>query len=280
MDIDEVPEKHSNFMDEIVIKNSLLEIEGKITNYNKQVENLKKRQNDILIKLDSIRFFSDIDLDLKTTQDVKHFFMGFGSIPGTGYKAFTDALSTIPSVVMNVGTVDNQNMVFFTVPVNFKETVDKILQNVYFKNYGIPKDISGTIRSNIVKYGFELSLTHDEELYLDKQMLKMSANYASKIGELVKSIDYHMSIVKVKSEMTATNSVNLLSGWVPADMVDSLKSQIEEITSHKCYFLEEEDILVQMKEGIEPPTKLKKPEDPETLRDIRQYVRHSQLQGA
>lgn len=259
LDVDTIPEKHDDFMDEIVIKSALMEIEGKSTTYSKEVEDVKRRQNDIRIKLDGIRFFSDFDLDKNNIEDVKHFYMGFGSVPETNYKAFEDALSTIPSVVMNVGNIEKQNMVFFTVPKNYQESVDKVLQNVYFKNYGIPKEIGSSIKSTVMRFGFELSLTHDEELYLDKQFRKMKARFETPLSDLINSIDYHISMLKVRSEMGATGSVNLLAGWVPADSVNVLRDRIEDFTNHQCFFLEEEDYVVSMRDGIEPPTKLQNP---------------------
>lgn len=248
-----------NFMDEFTIKNTLKEMETKVQNYHNELDSLKQRQNDIQIKLNSIRFFGNLDMDLSQTHDIKHFYMGFGAVPSTNYHGFVEALSSIPSVVMNVGTIESQNMVFFTVPNSSRDQVEHILESVYYKDYGIPQDMKGTIKSNIVKYGFELSMTHDEEIWLEERYAKMVKQYSDKLVVMFASVDYHLSTAHLKSEMASTQSVYLFSGWVPEEDVHVISEKIKHTTNDKCLFIETGAAEAMANNHVKPPTRLKNP---------------------
>ncbi len=256
----EIPEGYTpEILDEKNIRDLLNEIEDKMKSYDHDLEDLQKRQHDIQIKLDSIRFFGNLDMDLSQAQSVKHFYMGFGSVPAINYPAFMNAFSGIPSVVQNVGTIGANNMVFFTVPVNNRESVEKVLHNLYYKEYGIPTDVKGDIKSNIVRYGFELTMTHDEAIWLDEMMLKMKEKYREKLKQLHHSIEYHIARARLQAEMASTQNVYLFSGWVTADQEQELMDTIESITDKRCVFLDEDASLVMARENISAPTKLRNP---------------------
>ena len=255
-----VPDKTAvEYLDEISIKSVMKEIELEVSKYTHEMENIKKRQTEYLVKLDSYRFFGNLDFDLDLTSDVHNFFMGFGGIPTAQYQTFMDAVSTIPSVVMNVGTISQNNMVFFTVPNTAREQVDKILKNVFYQDYGIPTDAKKNIRNRIMKYGFEYSIAVDEEILLEKQHEKLIKRLAETVLRLESSIEYYLNLNKLRGEMVSTNSVVLFSGWVPSDLVEDLKKTIEELTEHKCEFLDEDAAVLYMRDGIMPPTRLNNP---------------------
>lgn len=249
-----IPEDR-NFMDEMTIKNTIKEMENDIINYNAEMDDLAKRRHDIQIKLNSIEFFGNLSTN-GYADDPEHFFMGFGSIPVSHFRTFMDSISLIPSVVMNVGMVEGENMVFFSVPKSARDQLERILSNVHYKDYGIPQDVKGSIKSNIVKYGFEMTMTHDEEMWLEEKHKKMSARFNKLIGLIYASIDYHLAMAKLRGQMVSTETVHLFSGWVPVTEISRIKTAIETITAKKCLFIEENAETVFARDGIIPPTKL------------------------
>lgn len=261
--------RYSEYLDEHTIKKEISDLQNDITSYNRDWDSLKKRQHDIQIRLNSIRFFGNLDMDLSYAKDVQHFHMGFGSIPSTHFRNFMDAISMLPSVVMNVGMVEGANMVFFTVPKSSKDQLEKILNNVHYKDYGVPTDMKGAIKSNIVKYGFEMTLTHDEEIWLERKLKKLKKRYTDLLPKLTASIGYHLSMTKLKSEMAGTNSVFLFSGWVPAKKVEKITKRIEKVTEGRCLFLDEDASDVYSRDGLQPPTRL---ENPKALQPFEMLV--------
>lgn len=241
------------------VKRDLDEIESKINRYRRDFERLEKRRNEVKIKLASIRFFGSMNTPVPSEEDVKHFYMGFGSVPSASHQAFIDAMSTLPSVVMNAGNLSEENMVFFTVPMTMKDKAEKILQNVYYQDYGIPQDVKGNIRSNIVKYGFEITMLDDESIWLEEQFDKMKTEYGKKLSLLSDSVTYSLSMSGLKGEMASTKSVYLFSGWVPSEEIENITKRIEEVSKHCCLFLDESAESVMQNEQIAPPTKLKNP---------------------
>ncbi len=246
-------------LSERTIQDTLSEFESEMNAWNRDMEDLKTRQHDLQIKLESISFFSRLDLDVAEARNVKHFYMGYGSVPTINYQAFMNSFSGIPSVVMNAGTIGNNSMVFFTAPMNNKEKVEKILHSLYYKDYGMPLDMKGDIKANIVRYGFELSMTHDEELWLENKFRKLFSKYLEKLNQVRLSIDYHISRARLQSEMASTRSAFLFSGWVTQEQEPQLIKKIEAICDQKCVFLDEDAAMVMMRDDVTPPTRLKNP---------------------
>ena len=250
---------NKQIFDETGIRSNLEQMEKAVTNWEKEWNDLKKRQESLSIRLDSIRYFGRMGADLSHVSDVKHFYMGFGSIPETQYEALLQSLSGIPSVVKDVGLVEKERMIFFTVPVGHKETTDKILKNVYYKDYGIPENISGNIKNDMLRAGFDLSLTHDEEIWLEEKKKKLLKELSEILTDVELSIRYGESVSHLEEQMASTEEVVLFSGWVSNEQLPELKDKIEEITEKRCVFLDEDAVTAMQNEGLVPPTRLKNP---------------------
>ena len=254
-----IQQESQDIFDETAIRTELDKIEASIKNFEQEWDALNKKQEELTIRLDSIRYFGHAETDLSHVSDVKHFYMGFGSIPTTQYEAFIQSLSGIPSVVKDVGLVEKDRMVFFTVPIDHKETTEKILKNVYFKDYGIPQDTSGDIKNSIVKTGFDLSMTHDEEIWLEEKREKMRKSFSLKLTEMERAIRHGEAVSHLEEQMASTESVLLFSGWVTENQEKELTEKIEQITEKRCVFLDEDAITAMRNEGLVPPTRLKNP---------------------
>jgi len=245
--------------DETGIRHDLALMESEVQQLEESFDSLKKKQSELKIRLDSIRYFGNIGADVSHISDVKHFYMGFGSIPAAQYDAFIQSLSGIPSVVKEVGVVEKEHMVFFTVPVDRKETTEKILKNVYFKDYGFPEDVKGDTKAAILMVAFELSLTHDEEIWLEEKRIKLQNKFVQKLTKVARGIRYGEAISHFEEQMASTGRIILFSGWVTDRQENELISKIEKVTQKRCVFLDEDAITAMQNDGLVPPTRLRNP---------------------
>ncbi len=241
------------------IEKHIKNIESDLNNYYNILEKLKSEQTDIAIKVKRIDYFSNYNLDWKKLSEVKYFSIGFGSIPSTSYDGFNSAMETLPSVLNYIDTIRDDILVFFIVSKSSKEKVDQILKNVFFKDYGIPNSEEEINKSKLIHYAFQLSASYDEELWQEKQYRNMVLKYTMLLKKLKNSIQYYISMERLKGEMVSTNKVCLFSGWVPANQIKLLKINIEEVTSKQCVFLEQDALEALRKEGLTPPTKFSNP---------------------
>lgn len=246
-------------LDEFEIQKKLKEIETELNNYLQEMEELKRRHSDIEIKIRKINFFSGFDLRWNKLKDLNYFFAGFGIIPQTSYDGFISAMSTIPSAIHLIDNIDNDIVVFFATPKILKEKVEIILKNVYFRDYGLPYDLDKNARLKLVRYAFDLSSTLDEEIWLERNYNKLASKSVSLLTHLKESVQYYLSMAKLKNEMVSTNRIMLFSGWVPAVSIEILKNSIGQITHKKNIFLEQDAITAMETEGLIPPTKFSNP---------------------
>lgn len=246
-------------LEEYDLEKNIRNIEGELTKYNQEMEELKRRQSDISIKIRRTNFFAGFNLDLAPLKDLSYFMIGFGIVPKTSMEGFTSALSTLPSLVKKIDEIGSDILLFFAAPKTMKEKVDSILKNVYFRDYGLPHDVEKGAMNAIFRYAFDLSFTHDEEIWLEKKYRQFILKTQTALTNLKKNIQYYLSIAKLKGEMAGSGSAYLFSGWVPAASAEKLKKEVERISENKCVFLEKSATEAMEKEGLTPPTKFSNP---------------------
>lgn len=246
-------------LDEYDIEKNIKSIESELTKFNQEMEELKRRQSDISIKIRRSNFFSAFNMDLKSMKDMSYFMVGFGIVPKTSMEGFTSAMSTMPSLIQKIDDIGNDILLFFAAPRPVKEKVDSILKNVYFRDYGLPHDVDKNALTALLRYAFDLSFTHDEEIWLEKKYHQFILKTQSVLTNLKKNIQYYLSIAKLKGEMAGSGSAWLFSGWIPSALVEKLKKEVERISENKCVFLEKTASEAMEKEGLTPPTKFSNP---------------------
>jgi V/A-type H+-transporting ATPase subunit I len=236
------------------------EIESELNRYNVEMEKIKTRKEELGVRIQRAMFFSSMDLDWQRFKALHYTYLGFGTIPTNSYAGFQEALSQIPLTEHSViGNEEKDTIVFFAASKTVKSELDQILKNVYFHDYGTPLDLEENFRSRILRYGFELSVVHDEELFLEKKFVKISGRYLETLDKLRKSVKYYLSMERVQEEMGATANAVVFSGWVPKSKVKELENSLETITGERVAYMEQNAMEAFETEGLVPPTKLSNP---------------------
>jgi len=251
--------KDMNLLREDEIEENIKSIGNEMLKYYKEMENLKKENEDLEIKITKLNFFSSYKEGLKKINDLEHFSVWFGAIPVTNYDGFVSAMQGIPSTIYSVKVINNNHIILFSAASSVRDKVEQILKNVYFKDYGLPYEAGKDEKSQLIHYAFQLSTNLDQELWMEKKLTDMALKNLAVLQNIKKSIRFYMSRLHLKEEMAFTGMACLFSGWVPASQVKKLRENIERITENKCVFLEQSASEVIMQEGLTPPTKLSNP---------------------
>lgn len=248
-----------DLLEEHEIEKSVKSLEAELSKFNQDTEALKRRQGDISIKIRRSNFFASFNMDFGSMKDMSFFQVGFGIVPKTSMEGFTSAMSTMPSLIKKVDEIGSDILLFFAAPHSMKDKVDGILKNVYFRDYGLPHDMGKNPLAGLFRYAFDLAMTHDEEIWLEKKYRQFILKTQPVLTNLKKNIQYYVSIAKLKGEMAGSDSAFLFSGWIPSASADKLKKEVEKISENKCVFLEKSASEAMEKEGLTPPTKFSNP---------------------
>lgn len=235
------------------------EIETELNTYNQEREDVSTRKLDIEIKLKRTNIFSHLDIPWKKLEKLSYFTVGFGVVPTTSYNAFQSAMSGITSYIHHIDDIDSDKLLIYVAPKSCKDKIEPILKNVYFKDYGLPYDLTENRKNAVLHYAFDLLAIHDEEIWLDKRLNDLTQKYLPILKLLKRSVQYYIAMDKLHNEMASTQRVALFSGWVPVDRVETIKKVVETVTTNHCVMVEQSAVDAMNQEGLTPPTKFNNP---------------------
>ena len=246
-------------LDEDAIQSELNQIEDEINNYEHRKDTVLSKIQDFEIKLLGLKIFSQLELDLSELKNVKHFYLGFGSIPHNSFAGFVEAIDTIPSFYRTAGVIGDETLVVFAVPIDYREQTDKILKNVYYKNYGLPMESNEKMKQKMFRLSFESSLMKDEGIWLEDIYNKLVNTLHQRVRVLEWTIDYYQAEERLREGMYSSQNIAVISGWVARREIPELKNLALTVTEQRCEFMEEDAIAVEDREGVVAPTRYNNP---------------------
>jgi len=236
------------------LDSKLSEIEKSYQKILEQMADLQRRKVDIEIRVRRLQFFAGLDIPWQKLKNTSLFYVGFGAIAESQYSGFVQAISELPVEVRYVDRIGGDVVVFFFCDVKYKESVERILKAVFYKEYGLPFDAADNPHQRLMQYSFDLTATYDEELWLEKQKAKIEHLFLPDLLAFFEVLAYRQRLVEISDEMVSSQTVSLFSGWIPARDEAIVRFNIEKITGKRCTIETKDASRAMIEEGLEPPT--------------------------
>lgn len=236
------------------IEARLSEIEKRYQKILEEMAELQRRKVDIEIRVRRLQFFATLDIPWQKLKNTSLFYVGFGAIAQSQYAGFVQAMSQLPVEIRYVDKIGEDVVVFFFCEAKHKESVEKVLKAVFYKEYGLPLEAADNPKQRLLQYSFDLNATYDEEEWLDRQKTKMENLFLPDLLAFREVLEYRKRLVEIRDQMVSSQTVSLFAGWIPARDEAMVRFNIEKITSKRCTIETKDASRAMVEEGLEPPT--------------------------
>ncbi|URA10115.1 V-type ATP synthase subunit I [Thermospira aquatica] len=252
------------------IEQSLTEIEKRYQKILEEMAEVQRRKVDIEIRVARLQFFANLDIPWQKLKNTALFYVGFGAISEDQYDGFVQAMAQLPVEIRYVDKIGKDVVVFFFCDVKYRESVEKVLKAVFYKEYGLPFESADNPRQKLLQYSFDLTATQDEEEWLERQKTKLENLFLPDLLMFQEILAYRKRLLDIREQMVSSQTTSLLAGWIPAKDEAVIRFNIEKITAKRCTIETKDASRAMVEEGLEPPTLF---QHPEVLRPFETLVK-------
>jgi len=241
------------------IETRLSDIEKRYQKILEEIADLQRRKVDIEIRVRRLQFFATLDIPWQKLKNTSLFYVGFGAIAQAQYNGFIQAMSQLPVEMRYVDRIGDDVVIFFFCDVKYKESVEKVLKAVFYKEYGLPFEAADNPKQRLMQYSFDLTATHDEEDWLERQKTKMEHLFLPDLLAFREVLAYRQRLLEIRDQMLSSQTVSLFAGWIPARDEAIIRFNLEKITGKRCTIETKDASRAMAEEGLEPPTLFRHP---------------------
>jgi V/A-type H+-transporting ATPase subunit I len=224
------PESPPHLIDPEVARRDVRHLEEEAQIY---VEQLKEEQGhlaDLQQYLRQLRPIADLDVDLRTLQNLAYVFILPGTMPLDNLERFRTSLEHVPFVLVTL----DQDRYLATVALFGAERDSEILEraarSAYLKPIHIPTQYQGTPREVLDSIEVGVQRTRERIADLKSKIHQLHEMRIRHLRYLLWRVRASRSLVEAIANYDHLRYTYLVNGWVPADKVEALRSEVGEVS--------------------------------------------------
>lgn len=252
------PVIHREHINETFDYHDIMEnLQEKYQDVKEIVERIAKLDEGILLRqeyIKNIHYAKHAGLDIGALPNLKSFEFEMMSLSREKFKKIKLNYENIPSVVIDLGIVDDNSVIATITPHEMKEDAERIFASLNVMRLEIPRGYSDDTEIVLLTLHAEIQ---DMKKEIDSHKKKVQASrekYEDTIRRAYTALVLEQRQEYVKSEMAVGQNLFYMFGFVPESDIDKMKLQMEGDFQEQFIMVSEK--AEERKYGHTPPTKL------------------------
>lgn len=230
-----------------------------------RVQSLKEEQKNIqqeILKLEDISRQVALFEDISTTKTKSTSFLNIqtGSVPERNREAFSKELATLPSVELAFGNGEQKISLIITMKRD-DTRVNAILEKHGWTDVRLPKEVSGTKEEVLSDLDRRIADFKTRQDAITADIKRAVDEKKAELLDLWANLRMNELSSRIQSYFGKTARTYLFSGWVPADMKNTIDEALKRITEGRCYleWNDPDDLTREVSTPVQVPVKLESP---------------------
>lgn len=242
-------------VDLVLLKNQVSNIVNKIEEINSSydeslniIKNNQKRTEEILEKIDKISKIEDIDIDIQKLYNLKYIKFRYGSISKRNLEEIKKEIDNLNLILFELKSENDISWIMYFTTPQYVSGIDGIFNIQKFEREMLPDDLVRTPKEyirNLKEQIRQIEFSNSQE---EAKITKIRKMATTKLLELYSELQTYNKINSVKKYIVHDqNDTYYIVAWVSESNLLKIEKQLDEL----------EDVNYVVKDGTNPPTKLK-----------------------
>ncbi len=180
---------------------------------------LKRRQENLQYLLPT-----GIDLQALTQLQLTHLVPGL--VPTENLAKLEEALAHMHHALIPATSVGEQTVILAASLDRDRDALDQALKGAFFEIMELPREASGTVEEALTSLRSQIADLQDSLAGLQAQCDHLKEELGPELGRLRNRIDLTRTLLKARVLFGKVDHAYLISGWIPAGLVDKLKEDL------------------------------------------------------
>jgi V/A-type H+-transporting ATPase subunit I len=175
---------------------------------------------------ENLRYLLPTGVDLQALTQLHFTHLVPGLVPTENLGKLEEALAHIHHALIPVTSVGEQTVILAASLDQDREALDQALKGAFFEIMELPRQASGTVEEALTALTSQITDLQDSLTGLQAQCDHLREELGPELARLRNRIDLTRTLLKARVLFGKVDHAYLISGWIPAGLVDKLKEDL------------------------------------------------------
>ncbi|MEJ2091479.1 MAG: V-type ATPase 116kDa subunit family protein [Syntrophobacterales bacterium] len=175
---------------------------------------------------ENLRYLLPTGIDLQALTQLQFTHLVPGLVPTENLDKLEEALAHLHHALIPVTSVGEQTVILAASLDKDRDALDQALKGAFFEIMELPRQASGTVEEALISLTSQVADLQDTLARLQAQCDHLKEELGPELGRLRNRIDLTRTLLRARVLFGKVNHAYLISGWIPAALVDKLKEDL------------------------------------------------------
>ncbi len=206
-------------------------IEQEVRQVNTRLSDNRKKVERLQNEIHQLEPIADADFDVSFLHDARHLFTTLGVVPLNNLSRMETSLSRVPNVLTTLRR-DRQSAVVLLVGARQNaDILDRAARSAYLNPIDLPAEAKGT-PAEVIRSLHESIRQTEKEIEQDtKELVRLRDDHQQELQKLLWQVRIDRMLADAMAHYGKLRYTYLIVGWIPTSRLESLRSQLKQISS-------------------------------------------------
>jgi V/A-type H+-transporting ATPase subunit I len=175
---------------------------------------------------ENLQYLLPTGIDLQALTQLQFTHLVPGLVPTENLAKLEEALAHMHHALIPVTSVGEKTVILAASLDRDRDALDQALKGAFFEIMELPREAMGTIEEALTSLRSQIADLQDSLAGLQAQCDRLKEELGPELGRLRNRIDLTRTLLKARVLFGKVDHAYLISGWIPAGLVDKLKEDL------------------------------------------------------
>jgi len=215
-----------------VIESGLADIESSVASWQNRLHATEQRLEHLKLGESQVQLLLPLEVRVEDLRRLRSQSLTIGFMPTDNVSRVAEALFQIPFVLIPLQQRGGNTLVLAAASSENAAVLERALKSALLEPIDVPAEAMGQPREALALLRREIELGQKQICALDRERERLAARFESALTNLWNRARADGKVADAIRRFPKHGEVFLITGWVPEDVVDQMKSAVEHAAGH------------------------------------------------
>ncbi len=222
----EVPADLDPARDIFRLEDALERLRRSISPVVQRLKEVKDRLAALRRYQENLRYLLPSGIDLQEVARLRFTHLVAGLVPTENLDKLSEALAHLHHALLPVISVGGRTVILATCLAQDRERLDEALRGAFFEPIDLPPEAAGPVEQVLAEVEGQIAAQEEVLAQLEAERRRLQDDLGPELSRLRHRIDLTRSLLRARVLFGKVDHAYLISGWIPAHLVDQLKAEL------------------------------------------------------
>jgi V/A-type H+-transporting ATPase subunit I len=216
------------------LEETVAEIRQQVGPLVQQLQEIESNLATLTRQADNLEHLRSTGIDLEEWSSLRFAYVAPGLLPSENLPKLAEALAHLHHVLIPVTTLAPRTVILAAALMSDREVVDQALKGAFFEPMDLPRPTHGSLESVLADLQSQIQALQKTQEQVQARRHAVRDQLGLDLIRLRNRIDLTRTLLRARVLFGKVDHAYLVSGWIPAHLVDKLKEALAQELGDKA----------------------------------------------